>query len=82
MGLKKLTAKIAAYNDRLVQGKASRIKPDHVRNVLEKLRKKERSLADDLARAKDDDAKARIELKLEIVREHIARAEWLLAEIS
>jgi hypothetical protein len=82
MGLKKLAAKVADYNDRLDSGKASKIKPGHVRKVLEKLRKKEASLSEELADARDDDAKARLERKLEVAREHIARAEWLLREID
>jgi hypothetical protein len=73
MGLKKLAAKVANYNDRLDSGKASKIKPDHVRKVLKKLRKKEGSLSEELADARDDEAKARLERKLEVAREHIAR---------
>ena len=82
MGLKKLAAKVADYNDRLDSGKASKIKPGHVRKVLEKLHKKESSLIDELAEAENDKAKARLERKLEIAREHIARAEWLLGQIA
>ena len=83
MGLKKLAAKVAEYNDRLEGGKASKIKPGHVKKVLEKLRAKETSLEAEIAAAAgDDDKKARLERKLEVAREHIARAEWLLAEIG
>ncbi len=82
MGLKKLAAKVAEYNDRLDSGKASKIKPDHVRRVLQKLRKKELSLTEELAGARDEEAKARLERKLEVAREHVARAEWLLGEID
>ena len=39
MGMKKLAAKVDDYNDRLESGKASKIKPGHVRKVLEKHRK-------------------------------------------
>lgn len=82
MGLKKLAAKVAQYHDRLERGKASKIKPGHVRKVLEKLRAKETSLQAEIAAAEDDHEKARLERKLDVAREHIERAEWLLAEIA
>jgi hypothetical protein len=81
MGLKKLAAKVAQYNERLESGKASKIKPSHVRRVLEKLRAKESSLEAEIAAAGDEE-RARLERKLEIAREQISRAEWLLAEVD
>jgi len=82
MGLKKLAAKVAEYNARLEGGKASKIKPNHVKKVLEKLRAKQVDLESDLAEAKHHDKKVRLKRKLGIVQEHIARAEWLLQQID
>ena len=82
MKMKKLAAKVDEYNERLESGKVSRIKPSHVRKVLEKLRKKARELEDELATASSPDKKARLEKKLGIARAHIERGEWLLSEIS
>ncbi len=82
MELTKLAAKVADYNDRLESGNASKIKPSHVRKVLEKLRAKEAELESEIADAKKNEKKVRLERKLGIAREHIARAEWLLGEID
>jgi hypothetical protein len=82
MGLKKLAAKVADYNDRLQRGKASKIKPDDVNKVLKKLRAKEASLEAKMSEARDPDEKARLQRKRAIAREHISRAEWLLSEIA
>ena len=82
MGLKKLAAKVADYNDRLESGKASKIKPDDVNKVLKKLRAKEASLDAKISEARDPDEKARLQQKLAIAREHVSRAEWLLSEIA
>ena len=49
MGLKKLSEKLANYNDRLKSGKVSKIKPDHVEKVLRKLRKKSAELEAEIA---------------------------------
>jgi len=82
MGLVRLAAKLAEYQDRLERGKASKIKPEHVQKTLEKLRKKKGSLTAEIAAAQNEDSKARLERKLGIAREHIKRAEWLLDEIG
>lgn len=82
MGLKKLAAKVAEYNARLEQGKAREIKPSHVRKALSKLQQKAAELETDLAATTDKDRRARLERKLRIAREHVARAEWLLKEIE
>ncbi|MEZ5660321.1 MAG: hypothetical protein R3E83_17835 [Burkholderiaceae bacterium] len=82
MGLKKLAAKLAEYNERLERGAASKIEADHVRQVLEKLRRKEASLLADVTQAEDEFARTRLERKLGIARDQIARAQWLLGEIS
>jgi predicted nucleic acid-binding Zn-ribbon protein len=82
MGLKKLAAKVADYNDRLERGKASKIKPEDVNKVLKKLRTKEASLEARMSQASDPDEKASLQRKCAIAREHIGRAEWLLSEIT
>ena len=82
MGLKKLAAKIVEYNDRLERGKASKIKPDHVDEVVRKLKAKEASLVAEIAATRDPDKKARLKRKLQVAREHIARADFLLGEIA
>ena len=82
MGVKKLAAKVADYDDRLQNGKAKKIKPDHVRKVLRKLRDKEAELAVQSAETKDSKKLDRVNRKLDIAREHIVRAEWLLDHVS
>jgi hypothetical protein len=82
MGVKKLAAKVAEYYERLEQGKASKIKPNHVEQVLKKLRAKEAELQAEIETVDSDDKKARLERKLGIAQEHIARAEYLLTELS
>lgn len=82
MGLKKLADKVSAYNERLEKGKAKKIKPNHVRKVLEKLRKKSADLELEIAGEKRADKKDRLKRKLRIAREHEERAEWLLDEIT
>ncbi|MFP7673938.1 hypothetical protein ACG74X_11360 [Marivita sp. S0852] len=82
MGLKKLAAKVVEYNERLESGKASKIKPDHVASVLAKLRKKADELEAKIALTQSTEKKARLERKLGVARTHVARAEWLLKEIS
>ena len=82
MGLKKLAAKVAEYNERLEHGKAYEIKPSHVERVLEKLHRKLADLEEELVNTKKADKKARLTKKLNITREHIKRAEWLLQEIK
>lgn len=82
MGLKKLTEKIADYNDRFKRGKASKIKPSHVEKVLTKLRNKSAELKADIASAGSEEKKARLENKLAVATAQIDRAEWLLKEIT
>ncbi|WP_157440962.1 hypothetical protein [Aestuariivita boseongensis] len=80
--MKKLAAKVDDYNERLESGKASKIKPDHVQKVLEKLRRKSAKLEEELASTASMEKRARLEKKLSIARAHIERGEWLLREIS
>jgi len=82
MGLNKLAEKVVSYNERLERGKAEKIKPDHVKKVLKKLRNKTADLEAEIDSAKNKDKKVRLNRKLEIAREHVDRAEWLLREIT
>ena len=82
MGLKKLAEKVAEYNERLESGKADKIKPEHVKQVLEKLQKKSAELTADLASPRSPEKRARLERKLEVARAQEERAEWLLKEVS
>ena len=82
MGLKKLAAKVEDYNARLESGTASKIKPQHVEKVLEKLRSKSTELEAEIANAISADKKARLEGKLGVARTQIERAEWLLKELT
>lgn len=82
MGLKKLAEKVADYNERFEQGKASKIKPSHVEKVLAKLRKKSEELEADIESAAYAEKKARLKKKLEVANTQIERAEWLLKEVS
>lgn len=82
MGLKKLAAKLTDYYERLERGKASKIKPDHIWRVVDKLRRKTAEIEADIARANNPDKKSRLKRKLGIVNEHMKRAKWLLKEVS
>lgn len=82
MGLKKLAEKVEEYNARLESGKASKIEPDHVEKVLQKLRAKATELETEIADASSPERQARLEGKLAIARTHIDRAEWLLKELA
>jgi hypothetical protein len=76
--LKKLAAKVAAYHERLEQGKAHKIKPSHVQKVLVKLRAKEETLCSEIEAATTNADRLRLTRKLQVAREHIQRAEYLL----
>ncbi|WP_413719173.1 hypothetical protein [Silicimonas sp. MF1-12-2] len=82
MGLKKLAAKVVEYNERRDSGKASEIKPSHVKKVLNKLQKKSEELEAEIAEVNSAEKKARLEKKLEVARAHVERAEWLLKELG
>ena len=82
MGITKLAAKMVDYNERLVSGNASKIKPSHVEKVLKKLRGKSPELEEEIAAAKSTDKIARLEQKLGIARAQSERGEWLLDEIG
>lgn len=82
MGLKKLAAKMAEYNDRLNDGKAKAIKPNHVEKILGKLRDKETELTARIAETDNQEKRQRLSRKLTVAREQISRGEWLLDHVS
>ena len=82
MGLKKLAEKVNEYNERLERGKASKIKPGHVKDVLEKLQKKTSDLEKEIEATGKADKRARLVRKLGIAHQQIERAQWLLKEID
>jgi hypothetical protein len=81
MGLRKLVEKLADYQERLEAGKARSIEPGHIDKVLDKLRRKETDLLSRIAAETDEEKRADLDRKLRVAREHISRAEWLLAEL-
>lgn len=81
MGLRNLAAKMGKYHDRLKSGKAHKIKPHHVEKVLEKLRKKSSELEAEISLARSPERIFRLNMKLDIARAHMERAEWLLKEL-
>ena len=82
MGLKKLAGKVDDYNDRLKAGKIGKIKPEDVEKVMAKLIAKEAALLEEIAETGNPSKIPRLERKLSIAREHIARAKWLLGQIE
>lgn len=82
MGLKKLAAKLAEYNQRLESGKTSKIKPGHVEKILQTLRSKVAELEVDIAAEPSADRRAQLDKKLKVARAHVERAEWLLKELE
>ncbi len=82
MGLKKLAGKLSDYNTRLERGKAGKIQRSHIEKVMRKLQRKASQLEAEIASEDNKDKKARLQRKLGIAREHLARAEWLLSQIE
>jgi hypothetical protein len=82
MGLKKLAEKVVEYNERLENGKASKIKPGHIDKIISKLRRKSAELEAEIASANSPEKRERLEKKLAVARTHIERAEWLLKELG
>ncbi len=82
MKLEKSSEKLDKYYGRLKKGKAREIKPSHVEKIIRKLKDKKLSLLEDVAETDKEEKTARLELKLDIVKEQIERAEWLLREID
>ena len=82
MGVGKYAEKLDNYFERLEDGKAKKIKPDHVLKVISKLEKKVEKLNDEIEVTEKETKKERLKRKVLIAREHIKRAEWLLEKIT
>ena len=81
MAFRKIIAKLDEYYARLDGGKTKKIKPSHVRKVIEKLAAKKEEIAEELARTDSESKKERLARKLLIADEHLKRAEWLAEKI-
>ena len=81
MGIKKLAAKIDAYKVQLEQGKAHKILPTHVLTILGKLRAKEEELMSEIEHSPLEEDRGRLDRKLQVAREQIVRAEYLLNRV-
>ena len=82
MGLGKSVEKLDKYYERLHKGKAYKIKPSHVEEILRKLQARERMLLEEISDATKDSKKERLQRKLGGVREQQERARWLQDKIA
>lgn len=82
MALEKTIARLDDYYERLKSDKADRIKVRHVEKVIHKLEAKQDGLRKELAEASKPSKKERLEAKLKIVHDQIARARWLRKQIT
>ena len=79
MAYEKLSEKLEKYLVRVKAGKASKIKPRDVAKVIAKLRARRAELLD--AVEKTPEKAERLNQKLRMADDLIARAEWLLGEL-
>lgn len=82
MALKKTVTKLNEYFDRLKAKEAKRIKVKHVEMVIAKLEVKKAELDNKIDNTKKPERKDRLKRKRKVVREQIARAEYLRREIQ
>ncbi len=82
MALTKAIEKLKKYYERLEAGNAKKIKPSHVKKVIDKLTAKEASLIEEIKTTAKPAKKERLEQKLATAREQIERARWLLEKIT
>lgn len=82
MGLSKSIEKLGTYFERLEAGKTRKIKPSHVQKVIDTLEQREKSLKDDIQAATKKSKQDRLRGKRKTVLEQLAKARWLLKEIS
>ncbi len=73
---------LKSYLDRLKRGKADKIKPSHVKKVLEKLEKREKELRKQRKETKKESKKKRLKHKIAVNRKQAERARWLLKKLS
>ena len=79
MAYEKLSEKLEKYLARVKAGKASKIKPRDVEKVIAKLQARRAELLD--AVEKTPEKAERLNQKLHMADDLIARAEWLLGEL-
>ena len=82
MALTKAIEKLKKYYKRLEVGDAKKIKPSHIRKVMDKLSKKEEILLEELSETTKVSKKKRLRQKLDATRKQIERSQWLLEKIS
>lgn len=82
MPLGRMVEKLDKYMDRLRHGKADKVKSSHVRQVLEKLEKRETDLLEQLKSEKSDGRKKRLERKILVNQKQAKRARWLFETLS
>ena len=82
MALEKTIARLDDYYARLKSDKAARIKVRHVEKVILKLEAQQEALRKDLEKATKPSKRARLEAKLKIVHDQMARARWLRKQIT
>ncbi|MCC5955186.1 MAG: hypothetical protein JJU07_03720 [Natronohydrobacter sp.] len=76
----KLAEKLGDYFARLGEGRAHKIKPADVEKVIVKLRARHADLVADAA--KQPEHEARHAAKISAAEDLLARAEWLLVQLS
>ena len=82
MKLKHSIEKLDAYLERLENGKAQKIDPDHVDKVIRKLTRKREEVMADLSEATKPSKKERLVQKCATLDAQIERARWLLDQIG
>jgi len=82
MPLSKSLEKLAKYYKRLDDGKARKIKPEHVEKVIAKLEARERDLIEEIEKTRKPAKIERLERKLASTLAHLDRARWLLKQIA
>ena len=82
MEIKKSVEKLDKYVRRVEKGKAQKVKPSHVKEVLTRLKSQHHALRVDLRVSEDEAERARIGHDIDAVQEQIDRAEWLLSKLA
>ncbi|MFN7002755.1 MAG: hypothetical protein ACK4NW_04895 [Roseinatronobacter sp.] len=80
MAQAKLAEKLGDYFARLGEGRAHKIKPADVEKVIAKLQARHAALVASLAEKPEQDT--RLAAKIHVIEDLMARAEWLLAQIT
>lgn len=81
MAMRKVVDRLKEYFARLDAGKVQKIKPRHIKQVIEKLEAKKVDLANEIATASSVASKVELQRKLLIADEQLRRAQWLLDEV-